>query len=271
MAVAQRTFTPRRTRCALCQEGGVELQKSHILPKFMYRQMREVNGKNSDPVVVGDGRARVTSEQTWEYMLCRECEARFQKVEGYVAPLLKPNASGRCSIQDAVVPKPGITKGLQRATCSALDTDKLAYFAGSVLWRCHESSRIDQCFLGSQYGEAFRRFLLGETAFPSNTWMTAILLLAEGGLLQCGWTATSNRRHGYHWHRLCVGGLAFEVWVGKLVPRAMRSLSLGGGTILLGHDVRSLAYWSYASSAELMGRLRSIGDPDSEGLIDELT
>src|SRR5579863_4191438 len=65
--------------CALCREERL-LCDSHLLPKAIYRLMRDPDLKNPNPVhVVRDGAAVATSKQITDYLLCEECEQQFRR------------------------------------------------------------------------------------------------------------------------------------------------------------------------------------------------
>src|SRR4051812_38102324 len=64
-------------KCALCLETR-ELRKSHFLPAGFYRIMRE-GAPTENPVLVNKTSAFMSSAQVKAYLLCGECEQRFNQ------------------------------------------------------------------------------------------------------------------------------------------------------------------------------------------------
>lgn len=64
--------------CKLCHQTK-DLRDSDFIPAAMYKYIRATSLKNPNPVVVGPGRTIRTSEQVRDYLLCAECEDRFNK------------------------------------------------------------------------------------------------------------------------------------------------------------------------------------------------
>src|ERR1700731_2856628 len=71
--------------CALCLRTR-ELCDSHLVPKALYRVARAAeNRSHPDPVLLTSKVRRQTSLQATQYLLCAECEKRFdQNGEGWV-------------------------------------------------------------------------------------------------------------------------------------------------------------------------------------------
>lgn len=63
--------------CALCLKPNVDLLNSHYIPKGLYKVLRKPLLKNPNPVRVSRSMALLTTEQTSDYLLCAECEKRF--------------------------------------------------------------------------------------------------------------------------------------------------------------------------------------------------
>ena len=113
--------------CALCLRD-LQLQRSHVIPEFFYKQVYD-----SDPkrfyTVSSDAETRTRTRQSgeWEWMLCRECENRLSRWETYVArlfgqqaPLLEPRGNKL------------VARGVDYAT--------FKLFQLSVLWRAAVST-----------------------------------------------------------------------------------------------------------------------------------
>src|SRR5262249_23564218 len=73
-------------------------------------------------------------------------------------------------------------QGYAAATIPEIDTEKLAYFAASIIWRgaVHqwrlEEIPVATLEIGPKYKEELRLYLLGEAAFPANAvvWVSVV-------------------------------------------------------------------------------------------------
>jgi hypothetical protein len=65
-------------KCRLCLQDR-ELRSSHLLPKSMYKLLRNDEFSNPNPFVHGPERSVQTSKQAQQYLLCHDCEQRFSK------------------------------------------------------------------------------------------------------------------------------------------------------------------------------------------------
>src|SRR5258708_19938772 len=79
--------------CKMCLNLK-ELQDSHLLSAAVYKKIRSVypsnpDNLNPDPIAVTCGKARQTSKQTTDYLLCSDCEGILDRTgEKHVLPLL---------------------------------------------------------------------------------------------------------------------------------------------------------------------------------------
>ena len=163
--------------CKLCLKER-DLQDSHLLPSAVWRRLNEPGPKLHPPILMTEKVALTTSQQIHDYVLCRDCEQLLNKNgEHYTIsqmhgkrgfPLLR-RLRGAQAIASA---------GTVRSYCGAaigVDTEKLAYFGLSVVWRAgaHEwkNSYSDKPTYSIDLGpflEPMRRYLLGTASFPSN-------------------------------------------------------------------------------------------------------
>ena len=157
-----------------------------------------------------------------DYVLCKSCEDRFSKGgEAYLGTLVARKDG--FPLLDKL--KVSLTHRVEKqhvefsGSAVGLDTDKLAYFALSVLWRASVrkwrtlGTQTSSVVLG-EYAEIFRRFLLGETAFPSYVGVVATVCTdrgSQGFLLSPGEVPDAGRDTQYS---LLVRGIEFRVIVG---------------------------------------------------------
>jgi hypothetical protein len=154
--------------CRLCKKLA-DLQMSHFVARGLHKLLRQ-------PVVMTPKIIIRHSGQLKDYLLCKKCEALFNKHgEAWIArrvwngkefPLLD-----RLNVAMPIFPSSVIAQAFSGADCG-IDSEKLAYFALSILWRAavhqwtilnHKSRLLN---LG-HYEERIRKYLLGKSAFPS--------------------------------------------------------------------------------------------------------
>jgi hypothetical protein len=161
--------------CALCLKTG-ELQDSHLMPKGTYKPLR---GKLAaqDPILVTASITVQTSAQVHDYLLCKDCELRFERngEDWVMKNWERPN--GRFPLRDALLRSPiksTIPTGdLYKAPFdSSFKLEKLIYFAASIFWRAsvHNWDRAKHLMtrtpLPADVQEQFRKFLLDVDPFP---------------------------------------------------------------------------------------------------------
>lgn len=129
--------------CKMCLSVQ-ELQDSHLLPASVYRKLhskhlRDPDNPNPDPISVSGRRARQTSKQTSDHLLCSDCEGILDRMgEKYVLPILANDLG--FPFQDVlhtVAPdfaEPDLT-AYACARNPSLACDKIAHFASGIFWK----------------------------------------------------------------------------------------------------------------------------------------
>jgi len=175
--------------CALCKRNA-DLQDSHLIPKGVYKALREPDHVIPNPVLVTASVTLQTSDQVHDHLLCRVCELLFeQNGEDWV---LKngPQRDGRFPLREALMRSPvrtSIAAGyiFKEPLDASFDLERLIYFAASVFWRAsvhpwngseHLMSRAP---LPERIEEQLRRFLLHLDGFPLDT---SLLLSVSAGV-----------------------------------------------------------------------------------------
>jgi hypothetical protein len=168
--------------CGLCPATGVKLIDSHFMPKALYKLARDDRHKNANPVLIGGGKAALSSKQASDYFLCRGCEDLFSNNgESWVLNnCWRDDKTFR--LRDRLVATsslPGSEPDTQiflMDSVPGIDADKIIYFAASVFWRGAARSwtvgdrEYPQLAFGD-YEMEFRKFLLGKGAFPAGASM----------------------------------------------------------------------------------------------------
>lgn len=164
--------------CKLCLQTK-KLCDSHYIPKGVYRRFRQ--SQHGAPVVMTPKLVLSTSRQVRDYVLCNECEARFSVAEKYILPLMAGDKG--FPLRDKLQGKPWVAawKYLRYSGPRVgINTDKLAYFAVSMVWRgaVHSWATLDgqrTSILAVPNVEALRRYLLGEAPLPDDTYVFALV------------------------------------------------------------------------------------------------
>ena len=157
--------------CRLCLQTK-ELQDSHLLGRAVYKLCRQ----EGDPIVMTPDLVLSTSRQVRDYLFCWECEQRFSREgEHYVSRMVCRKASFELLdlLQQTVPIERGNTYDAFSGARAGVDTQRLAYYALSVLWRAaiHSWQTVaDQTTTVTldTHSEEIRKYLLGETTFPSD-------------------------------------------------------------------------------------------------------
>ncbi len=164
--------------CRLCLENA-ELQESHFIPRGLYPKRGGMEYRTRE-------RAGLDETQLKQYLLCRSCERRFNDYgESYVLLKIAPKSRKSFPLHDTLCvacPResgPGWSRFAGYDV--GLDMAKFAYFTLSLVWRgaiaewdMPGGDRTSKLMIGD-FEEPFRRFLLGETPFPDNTWVLAFI------------------------------------------------------------------------------------------------
>jgi hypothetical protein len=165
--------------CALCGTAAT-LIDSHLLPKALYRLIREGTWTNPNPVFVTKGHDVQTSSQLKRYLLCSSCEDLFSKngESWVIARCFRGGSANKFLLRDSlrtVSPLKSDTTGDLVSTTGipAIDVDKIVYFAASVFWRASvidwpiHGKLVPQINLGDLQRE-LADYLLGRSGFPTS-------------------------------------------------------------------------------------------------------
>lgn len=163
--------------CKLCLLTK-DLRDSHMLPSAVWRLLNETSQKLRHPILMTGKVALTTSRQIHGYVLCSDCEQLLNKNgEHYTIGQMR-GKRGFPVLQRLRVALPMASAG---TVCSyngaaiGVDTEKLAYFALSVVWRAgaHKWKNLysDEPTYSIDLGpflERMRKYLLGTSPFPPN-------------------------------------------------------------------------------------------------------
>jgi hypothetical protein len=164
-------------QCKLCLQTK-ELRDSHLLPSAVWRLLNEPNHELRHPITMTEKVALTTSRQLHDCVLCNDCEQRLNRNgERYaisqmrgrrVFPLLERLRIAQCIASYGNV-------RVYNGAAIGVDTEKLAYFAVSVVWRAgaykwrnlYSDKRTYSIDVGP-FLEPMRQYLLGTGQFPAD-------------------------------------------------------------------------------------------------------
>ncbi len=217
--------------CRLCLKANRELCDSHYVPAAVYRQLREDKAKKPDPWVITPRASVQTSRQLSAHLLCEDCEGMFSSNgEDWVGRhFLKANGSFKlATILAAQTPLAATSDDPTRVYLAAnipeVDPSALAYFAASVFWRGSiypwNDERTIPVPLG-KYGEDFRKYLLGESPFPTHA--ALIVSVRQGGdVSMTTMLPYAGKVDGARGYNFLMPGLAFVLGVGRDISPRMK-------------------------------------------------
>jgi hypothetical protein len=216
--------------CPLCLNVK-ELRDSHLLSTSVYKKLRSVypsnpDNLNPDPIAVTAGKARQTSKQTSDYLLCSDCEGILDRMgEKHVLPLLADKDG--LPLYDLLTnstpnsAEPDVSIYLA-ANVPSLDCEKIAHFATGIFWKAavhswrSRASTVKLDLRGHE--EQLREYLLGAKPFPDDVLL--ILRVAPPSVPLLWAVAPVSTKLGVY--RFLVPGIEFSMYVEEQLVRELR-------------------------------------------------
>jgi hypothetical protein len=258
-------------RCRLCLAQDVQLRDSHFMSAGFYKLARDESRANPNPVLINEEVSLLSSEQATAYVLCGECEERFNS--GGETWVLKNCWHSEVDFQlrsnlVAISPSPLSTPAftiIESVRSEAIDAARLTYFGVSIFWRASVHDWVlmrrhpKRLELGP-YEEPLRLFLLELANFPSNALMIISVTSAMDRMRNMLMTFPflKSRQPEFRQYRFTIPGITFQLFVGKNTPYALRRLSIQSPErhILMTPDVDDL---NMLDGAMLISKTRKVG------------
>lgn len=234
--------------CKLCQKQA-KLCKSHYLGRVLHRM--SFTG-DEPPVVMTPKLVKVSPRQLWAHLLCEACEQRLNKrgekpflalcndahnnfrllnlME--VAVPIKHSSSVRVSSAGVIFRdadgtfSESVVKYSGRAM--GIDTEALAFYAGSVLWK--GSIHNWKTFKGQEstvnlgkYQEPIRRWVAGETGFPDGVYVITTACTDRGSPGMC-FAPSKVAGSWFPMYSILVRGIWFHVITTDETPAGLNDL-----------------------------------------------
>jgi len=209
--------------CTLCREEYKELRNSHLIAQGLYPE---------EAVIMNPTIALITDKQIASPLLCDACEQRFNKY-GECWMLRQVNNEKEFPLLERLKLAIPVLSSRQfqfdAFSCrqTGIDSDQLAYFVLSVLWR---ASVKTWTFLGQSirvslagYEEPVRKYLLGETGFPAET-VVHVTVCTDFGSQGSFHVPCGVPENPYATYALLTQGIYFRVLMGRNLPPDIRQL-----------------------------------------------
>jgi hypothetical protein len=211
--------------CSLCQ-ATKPLRHSHLLPAGVIRLLRDEGLKNPNPYLMSLGNVGQTSSQAKQYLLCHECEQRFNRNgETWVINHCYHEDRGSFPLRDLLKTHEPILASPQGGAYDAskipgIDIDKLVYFGTSVIWRASlrqwriQKETYQPISIAAEVQEELRQYLLGSAPFPPNAVSMVYVSTSDVPPHTAGFP-DSVGEGGIDIHRFYIPGLWFHLVLGE--------------------------------------------------------
>lgn len=244
--------------CALCLKFG-PLALSHFMPKGVLKLLRDPAGRIKGPILVTPKISISTSAQLKDFLLCPECEQRFNRLgEDYA--LRQMQHHGTFPLLDRIRVSPAIDfsfrEGIYSGPSIGVDTEKLAYFALSVVWRSAvhtwrfpDGHVVDSVSL-EPYQERISEYLLGQREFPPGI---AVLVSActDYGSQYVAYHPTPVRGIDNRAVAFLACGIHFLVFLGPTSPCSIGELCCFSSRrqFVFSRDIKHTTFQAYSALA----------------------
>lgn len=259
--------------CKLCRKRR-QLVRSHLMPAALYAMTREPGSRTLNPIMVTRKTTVPTSQQIWAYLLCRECEHRFNVGgEAYVLTLV--NDGTRFPLLErlhvALPLQETSTMAIYSGPAVGIDVERLAYFALSVFWRAsvHRWRLPHGGAVWNSLGtheEPIRRYLLGEARFPVEVTIP-VVACTDHGSQGSFYTPCQIRGHEVPGFGMLARGIHFRLFVGPDIPELMRSACCFSSPrqVVLRADCRRISVHAFAHLHETSRPSRALREREHTG------
>lgn len=221
--------------CALCLQNK-PLLASHFLPAAIYKNLIDPTGLIKNMIASNLSKASEESKQVKQYLLCQDCEIRFQQGgENWVlARRLMPDGSFELRDLLRQATPAGVREGASFFALNAVpavEQEQLLYFAASIFWRAAVTDwetpvgHYTKLAIQPQVVEGLRKYLLGSGPFPADLSILIILSAADSPRQVTTLPNITNGTSEYQQFDWYMPGIGFTLLAGE-VPAGMQALSI---------------------------------------------
>jgi hypothetical protein len=226
--------------CKLCLKIK-DLVLSHYVPSSLYKKcLEQEDGKINHPILASKSPQQKhalehpISFQARDYVLCRECENKFNKNgETYFLSLYNEETKSFRIKDDLSRLKPKLSNqesSVYSNKLHKLSYEQLTYFALSIFWRGSVNKwqinrkPIERIYLNI-YQETIRKFLNDTTTYPDHVYLSLWISTTkrEGDYFRFPY---STKASNFYFHQFLVSNLLFTLSVGKNTPESLRKFCL---------------------------------------------
>ena len=212
--------------CKMCQEEK-ELQRSHLIPKAVYKKSRSGDPKKPHPILLTTKGTRQSSYQVMDYVFCQKCEHLLCKNgEDYVMRLI--HHGNTFPFLDLLNSHgPGLIgsefRFYSQEMSPRVDRGKIAYFAASIFWRAavhtwrQEDGKMISIDLSAEERESLRQYMLGNEGFPKSAGLLTYAC-TDMSSQRSFWMPGKNDRTKDRAFLLGLRGMTFFFAIGEAVP-----------------------------------------------------
>ena len=212
--------------CRLCGKSG-ELQRSHLLPRGLYAQLRDDGSPNPNPLNIGNGRMIQSSHQMTAHLLCHLCEQRFSsRGERWMLNQCFQSRSGGFALYADLINQPELLRVRDDAYYAGSQLPgvaSLVYFAMSVFWRAAAHTwklKEEECHIElGPYTESIGLFLMDQGPVPGHTALITHLAPPNNARPIAHFPTQPGRAaDGYRTFEFLIPGVSFILFTGKRIP-----------------------------------------------------
>lgn len=235
--------------CALCLSEA-PLQKSHIIPEFLYETLYDDFHRIQILSVVPNQGNKLEQKGIREKLLCSACEQKFSAWERYASLVLKGGATFTSKRDHDLL------------FISGLDYAKFKLFQLSILWRAGVSKLplFNQVKLGP-HAEVIRQLLLNENPDTDDRYGCFMfgLELNNKAFTQVIVQPRKVRIDGQNFYQFVFGGFAWVICVSnRSIESPLNSCTLkstGDAVILIRKATDMTGLSNFAKELQNMGRV----------------
>lgn len=212
--------------CKLCLQQKPLLNRSHIIPEFMYEEANLYDEHHQFRKLkleeIFDAKAKIQRVSKGIYeagILCQTCDGlvikKYEDYGKYVLFSEEHEAVNGMKYQNVINP----TDGFKSMVCSNIDYRKFKLFLLSMLWRASISSRIEfeNVSLGTTHNEILRNMIFnGEPKKENDYPIIVSSWLRENPTMTDIFISPRRLKKGSNtYYQFCIGGFVFIYSISK--------------------------------------------------------
>lgn len=240
-------MTDTAKRCALCQQNK-PLLESHFIPAAIYKNLIDPGGLIKNMVASNRSTASEESKQVKQYLLCQDCEIRFQQGGESWVLARRLMSDGTFLLRDLLqqTTAAGSKNGATFYTLNSvpgIEQERLLYFGVSVFWRAAvvdwrtPLGHYTRLSLQPVILEELRKYLVGIAPFPPSVSLTVVLSASPTPLQATTLPNVTYQDKDYRQFDFYMPGIGFTLLSGN-VPEGLKAISISSNPHCVAIDPR---------------------------------